>query len=465
MIKPWYVQPKVSTILLAVAIVAGTAISAGAATASWDPNTEPDVAGYTLSYGTKPGVHTVVIDVGNVTSYPFNPPLGQTYYVVVQAYNTAGEFSEKSAEVMVYMPFPSVSPGPNAPQLTFAQPANQSTALNTKVSLALSASGASISGNLKFTASGLPPGLSIHASGLISGTPTKAGSYQVTVTVSDGKTLLSRTFSWTIVSAPVQNQPPSQQNQPPLFAQPANQTSALNANVTLVLSASDPEDAVLRFTANGLPQGLSVNSASGVISGVARSTGNYQVTATVSDGVHSVSRSFSWNVVSSNTRSSAASSSHQAGSQLAPLPEAPDGDGADQSQDYVGVTGDFDGDGRNDLATYRRSSSEWRIWTSGSNFATPTVMVWGTAGDVPVAADYNGDRVTDFAIYRPSTGTWHLSLSGSQTPLAMQWGGPEDLPVSFDHDGDGKADLAVIRGGVFEILLSSANYLKSIQIQ
>src|SRR5688572_33512272 len=97
-------QLKLSTIVLALAMVAATAASVRAATATWDPNTEPNLAGYKLSYGTQPGVHTVVFDVGKVTSYPFNPPPGQRYYVVVQAYNTAGELSEKSAEVIVEIP-------------------------------------------------------------------------------------------------------------------------------------------------------------------------------------------------------------------------------------------------------------------------------------------------------------------------------------------------------------------------
>src|SRR5687768_9361945 len=99
MVKPWHAQRQLRTLLLALAIVAGTAIGAGAATASWDPNTEPDVAGYKLSYGTQPGVHTVTIDVGNVTAYTFNPPAGMRYYVVVQAYSTTGALSAKSAEV------------------------------------------------------------------------------------------------------------------------------------------------------------------------------------------------------------------------------------------------------------------------------------------------------------------------------------------------------------------------------
>ena len=139
------------------------------------------------------------------------------------------------------------------------------------------------------------------------------------------------------------------------------------------------------------------------------------------------------------------------------------GDG-EPAQDYLAAHGDYDGDGRADLATYRLSTGEWRIWTSGSSFLTSTVLVWGEAGDVPMPADYNGDRVTDLAVYRPSAGTWHLWLSGTQTPMTVHWGGPDDEPVTMDYDGDGKADLGLIRHGGHEILLSSSNYLKSVQV-
>ena len=256
---------KLSTTLFALAIVAGTASAVGAATASWDPSTEPDVAGYKLSYGTEPGVHTVVLEVGNVTTYQFNPPPGQRYYVVVQAYNTAGELSEKSEEVTI--------------------------------------------------------------------------------------------------DIPATNEPDSS---------------------VMAVRTSAPDD----HASTDRPVG-----------------------------------------------------------------------------DHVGVNGDFDGDGRLDLATYSLSSGEWRIWTSGSKFLTSIVTVWGTPGDVPLPADYNGDRVTDLAVYRPATGTWHLWLSGTRTPLTVQWGGAQDKPVALDHDGDGKADLALIRNGGYAILLSSTNYLRSVQVQ
>ena len=99
-------------IAFALVFVGRVAAAAEAATASWDPNAEPDVAGYKLSYGTQPGVHTVTIDVGKVTTYQFNPPGGQRYYVVVQAYNTGGEVSAKSAEVFIDIPLSSPSPAP-----------------------------------------------------------------------------------------------------------------------------------------------------------------------------------------------------------------------------------------------------------------------------------------------------------------------------------------------------------------
>jgi cellulase/cellobiase CelA1 len=55
--------------------------------------------------------------------------------------------------------------------------------------------------NLTFSATGLPPGLSISSSGLISGTPTTSGSYNVTVTAKDSTNASgSASFSWAISS-------------------------------------------------------------------------------------------------------------------------------------------------------------------------------------------------------------------------------------------------------------------------
>jgi PA14 domain len=71
-----------------------------AATISWDPNTEPDIAGYLLSYGTASGQYTTTINVGNVTTFHFSEPNPAIrYYLAVRAYNTSGAISGYSNEV------------------------------------------------------------------------------------------------------------------------------------------------------------------------------------------------------------------------------------------------------------------------------------------------------------------------------------------------------------------------------
>jgi hypothetical protein len=66
----------------------------------WDPNTEPNLAGYKVYVGTASGVYSTPIDVGNVTSYVV-PGLtaGTLYYFVVSAYDLSSNESGRSNEV------------------------------------------------------------------------------------------------------------------------------------------------------------------------------------------------------------------------------------------------------------------------------------------------------------------------------------------------------------------------------
>jgi len=73
---------------------------AGEIRLAWDPNTNPDLAGYRIYYGTASGSYTASVDVGNKTSYTITGlNQGQTYYLALTAYNTSGSESGYSGEV------------------------------------------------------------------------------------------------------------------------------------------------------------------------------------------------------------------------------------------------------------------------------------------------------------------------------------------------------------------------------
>jgi hypothetical protein len=135
--------------------------------------------------------------------------------------------------------------------------------------------------------------------------------------------------------------------------------------------------------------------------------------------------------------------------------------------------GDYDGDGKSDIATFTPSTGSFN-WSSGSksfgkagdwpmvgNYdksdaaADMTVFrpsdgswridgqapIWfGRATDKPVAGDFNGDGTYDPAVYRPSNGMWYVKDVGS-----WAFGRPTDIPVAADFTGDGRTDLGVFR--------------------
>ena len=140
-----------------------------------------------------------------------------------------------------------------------------------------------------WSASGLPSGLQINAvSGVISGTPAKAGSFHVTATATPSSgTPSTVSFQWDVTASPITITPQ------------ASQSTVLGSPVSVQIKATDPNTGTSgpTFSATGLPPGASISAATGLISGWPSALGSYRVKVTATDGLGaSASTSFTWTI-------------------------------------------------------------------------------------------------------------------------------------------------------------------------
>jgi hypothetical protein len=358
----------------------------------------------------------------------------------------------------------------------------------------------------------LPGGLALNiATGAISGTPTAAGTFTFNIKAQTA-TGCSATQSYSLtVDCPAITLSD--------LATPQFNT-AFNQTVAVTPAGGGYSFAV---TAGSLPAGLSLNSATGAVTGTATVAGAYSFTITATRfGNCTGSRAFSGTIAGAScptitladlpngapgqmynhsvtaTPSSGYNYAVTAGSLPAGLTlygslgmlfgyPATAGSyhftitatavnncaGSKQYSLTIGgaalrslTFGDFDGDGKADLSVWRGQAGDWLTVASGDGQLK--TEAWGSSAapyfDVMTPGDYDGDGRMDLAVFRGQTGQWLIKGSRDGAVTAKVWGVASDIPVPGDYDGDGRTDIAVWRGAEtnWYILRSSDGQTESI---
>jgi len=139
-------------------------------------------------------------------------------------------------------------------------------------------------------------------------------------------------------------------------------------------------------------------------------------------------------------------------------------------EDAIPLTGEFNGDGLTDLASFDRDTGNWEISLNDGkmeNFNALDIVHGFGAGKAPVVSDFNSDGLTDIGYYDDAQGkiiikkcyTFSFSESIELPNLQFNLSGSNVHIQSGDYNGDGLTDFCAYNtSGSIEVALSRGEF-------
>lgn len=135
--------------------------------------------------------------------------------------------------------------------------------------------------------------------------------------------------------------------------------------------------------------------------------------------------------------------------------------GAGSGSGLLPVAGDWDGDGRDTIGVYDRTTGGFQLWNA--DYSGPADLVFRFPGArkswLPIAGDWDGDGLATVGLFEPRTAVFHLRNQNraDAAEFRVRIDEPGDdggwLPVAGDWDGDGITTVGRFhaRTGVFQL--------------